>query len=521
MPSVGQVSSGVSAGLSLAKSVAPKALGSLLPFMSNPWTAAAVIGGTALLTLIDKIGAGRRAADKMTGTGGPQDILNKQLAAISASQSSAEEKAQATDKAWRGFLTAANEFAQANPKQSKVVQQAIYQTPQLTTTVQNLLGKNPLSEEYTSTAAPGIATGAAGKNPGPSTWGTIGQVGLNVGLPLAVNAMQGRSVGSVATNPGGGGGQRTMDLQLNPESGQWEYPVASSGGDWQGPNLPPGGGNTNTGGGGNSLLGQLLPQLISGGTSLIGGYVASRAAGRAADTQSAASDRAAELQAQSGREAIDFQRETLRQQQQNQQPWIDAGTGALRTIGDITSAPGYAWNETFTPPKPEDVLNDPAIKFQLAQGQRALDQYLRSKGKAMGGKAVKEVTSYGQGVAAQGYKDLYSRAADEYNTRYNTFANERSAELNPQFSLAGLGQTATNQLGSNLGTTGGNVADIGMQTAQQVANQQTAGANARASGYVGSANAWGNAIANIGNNVLDQYTYDQYGRRVPINRMAA
>lgn len=485
MPTIGQVASLSSTGLGVALP--------LLTSLSNP-VSAAIAGAVGLVALVDKIGQGRKAANKMTGTGGPQDILNKQLAAISSSQSSAEEKSSATDKAWRDFLGAANQFAAANPKQAKVVQQAIYQTPQLTSTVQNLLGRDPLAGDYTSIAAPGMSQGQTMPNPGPSVAGTLARTGLNVGLPFLMNQIQGRKIGDISTSPG--------VPEWNPETGQWETSASTP---TFGTNVPRGtsaGAGARTGDGApQSLLQRLLPQLISGGTSVLGGIIASRAAGRAANVQAGAAERAAELQSQAARDALQFNREALTQQQQNLQPWISAGGGALRSIQDIVAQP-------FAMPTPEEAMGDPGIQFQLQQGQRALEQYQRRRGISLSGKAIKDIETFSQGVASTGYQDVVNRRLQE-----------RQANLNPLFSLAGLGQDTTQSLVSQIGASGARAGDIGMTGAARAGEFGTQAAMARASGYGAQGNIWGGTFGQIGQNVLDQYTLNQILQRVPINSM--
>jgi hypothetical protein len=505
MPSIGQIASPASIGL-----------GTVLPLvtsLSNP-VSAAIAGGVELLALIDKIGQGRKAANKFTQNGGPQDIINKQLAAISSSAASAEEKAQATEKAWTDFLGAANQFAAANPKQATVVKQAIYKTPDLTNTVQSLMGKNPLDASFTNLAAEGMATGNTKPNPGPSVAGTLLKTGLSVGLPFAMDKLQGvRGIGAIASNPGGfdpetgealggvagnvGGGSSTLSKIVGAVTG-----AAGAGGN---------GGATQ---GNSSLLSRLLPTLISSGTSLLSGAIGARAAGKAADVQADAATEAARLNAQAGKDALQFNKDALAQQQRNIQPWIDAGTGALRSIGDIVNAPGYGWTETYKPPTYEEAMMDPGIQFQLNRGQQALQAYERANGTLLSGKAVKDIQEQAMGIAATGYGDVNSRKLQTYNTNYNTFANERSAKLNPELSLAGLGQTSVGQINSDVGNAGAQGGNIALTTANRVGDQQTNAAAARASGYVGSGNAIGGAVANVGNNILNTVTIQDLLKRL-------
>jgi hypothetical protein len=68
--------------------------------------------------------------------------------------------------------------------------------------------------------------------------------------------------------------------------------------------------------------------------------------------------------------------------------------------------------------------------------------------------------------------------SQEYTNAFNRYQAERQARLNPLQSLTGMGQTTAQQIGQ-----------AGMQAAQGIGQTQMAGAAARASGYVGGANA--------------------------------
>jgi len=80
---------------------------------------------------------------------------------------------------------------------------------------------------------------------------------------------------------------------------------------------------------------------------------------------------------------------------------------------------------------------------------------------------LKGAQRYGQDLASQ-----------EYMNAFNRYQAERNAQLNPLQSLAGVGQTATNQLGQ-----------AGQMMAGNVGQALGAAAQARASGYIGGANA--------------------------------
>ncbi len=119
--------------------------------------------------------------------------------------------------------------------------------------------------------------------------------------------------------------------------------------------------------------------------------------------------------------------------------------------------------------------SDPSYKWRLDQGQQALERSSAARGMLGSGNRLAALMDYGQGAASQ-----------EYGAQYNRLA-----------SMAGIGQTATNsgiQAGQNFANqTGQN----SMNAAANTGNAGMAGANAQASGQIGSANAWGTALGSV------------------------
>lgn len=114
-----------------------------------------------------------------------------------------------------------------------------------------------------------------------------------------------------------------------------------------------------------------------------------------------------------------------------------------------------------TTPDYSAFYNSPDYQFTFGEGQRAVNSGLAARGLSNSGRAMKELTRYGQGAAS---------------TQLNTYRNALAA-------MAGVGQ----QTASNVGTQG-------MQTGQIVGQNTQSAADARASGYLGSANSWNSAI---------------------------
>jgi hypothetical protein len=179
------------------------------------------------------------------------------------------------------------------------------------------------------------------------------------------------------------------------------------------------------------------------GSAVLGAYGANRAAG----TQSGAANRAADLQQQQFERQIELQA-----------PYRQAGERALNKLEGASD---------YTPFGMQQFQQDPGYAFRLSEGQKGLDRQAAARGGLISGGALKAAQRYGQEMGSQ-----------EYTNAFNRYQTERNARLNPLQSLAGVGQTATNQLGQ-----------AGQNYATSAGNAFGAAGQAQASGYMGMANA--------------------------------
>jgi hypothetical protein len=124
-----------------------------------------------------------------------------------------------------------------------------------------------------------------------------------------------------------------------------------------------------------------------------------------------------------------------------------------------------------------DFTEDPGYAFRQSEGLKALDRSASARGGLLSGGALKGIQRFGQDLASQ-----------EYGNAFNRYQTNRSNQLNPLQSLMGAGQTATNTL-----TT------ASMQQGQNSATNAYNAGQARASGYVGQANALSGALSGVGN----------------------
>jgi hypothetical protein len=180
-----------------------------------------------------------------------------------------------------------------------------------------------------------------------------------------------------------------------------------------------------------------------GGSAVLGMYSANKAAG----AQAGAADRAGALQQQQFERQVELQA-----------PFREAG---MRALPELEAASRY------TPFGMGEFQADPGYAFRLSEGQKALDRQAAARGGLISGGALKAAQRYGQEMGSQ-----------EYTNAFNRYQTERQARLGPLQSLAGVGQSSVGQLGQ-----------AGQAMATGVGEAGAAAAQARASGYMGGANA--------------------------------
>lgn len=243
--------------------------------------------------------------------------------------------------------------------------------------------------------------------------------------------------------------------------------------------------------------------------AIVGGSIAAAGIGAvgsnmAAGKQAGAAKNAQQLEYEQQQQALDFQKQEWQTQQGNMAPWIKAGQGAIGTLSGLENqglqgqGPLAAWNQQFQAPTLEQAQNEPGYQFALQQGQGALTNSAAASGNLLTGNTGEALQHFGQQLGEENYQNVYNRAMQQYQQHYNEFQQGQSNLFNRYASIAGLGQTATGQLGSEGSTAAGNFANIsltgGAQQAQQINN---AGA-AQASGYAGATNAITGGLNNLG-----------------------
>jgi hypothetical protein len=162
---------------------------------------------------------------------------------------------------------------------------------------------------------------------------------------------------------------------------------------------------------------------------------------------SGASDRAADLQYEQYQDTV-----------RRQKPFYDVGVNTLPELVEASKYKNFGMDQFQA---------DPGYAFRLSEGQKALERSAAARGGLLSGGTGKALQRFGQEMGSQ-----------EYTNAFNRYQAERTARLQPLQSLTGMGQS-----------TGQQISQSGQQMASNVGDAMGSAAAARASGYVGQANA--------------------------------
>ena len=248
-----------------------------------------------------------------------------------------------------------------------------------------------------------------------------------------------------------------------------------------------------------------------GGAIVGSAVIGSLASSRASSAQQQSAGEATQAQRDIANEQVALQREQYLKQLELNEPFRQAGlTGTNMLLAQLQGpnasakfggVPGYDPASAMKNFGAADFQTDPGYAFRLSEGMKALDRTAAARGGLLSGATLKGAQRYGSDLASQEYQNAFNRyqanralQAQEYGNAFNRFQTERTNTLAPLQSLAGVGQSATQQAqqaSQNYATGAANT--LGAFGAAQGSNIIGAG-NARASGYVGGANAIGSSV---------------------------
>jgi len=214
---------------------------------------------------------------------------------------------------------------------------------------------------------------------------------------------------------------------------------------------------------------------------------------KAAKAQEEAAGQASQVAKESTDKQLELMRQIWEQQQRDQAPYLGEGQQAIKQLGHLTlngdnfqsylKGRGLGGGQFST--------NNPQYQFLQKQGMQALDRSAAARGMGYSGAQLKALNEYGQGLASQQYDKEYDRAAQEYANYYNRLASLSQGGQQAAQSLGGMGSNYSANAANTLGS-----------LSSQLQNNIGQGANARASGYIGKANAIGGGIQQMTDNAF-------------------
>ncbi|MDN8066335.1 hypothetical protein [Burkholderia vietnamiensis] len=240
---------------------------------------------------------------------------------------------------------------------------------------------------------------------------------------------------------------------------------------------------------------------------------------------------AAQTQADAANNSAALQNAQWQQTQKNLKPYMDLGQSA---INPLLTAMGYTRSGTgqnrasfgglssndvggqsvdswtvdpnnplqqrfsyadFQAPTAAQAAATPGYQFTLTQGLKSVQNSAAARGLGTSGAALKGAAGYATGLADSTYNDVFNRALSTYNANFgkaqNVFNMNYTSAANNVNRLSGLVSNGQNAAATN--------GSLGAAAAGNIGNTLMNGANAQASGIVGSSNALSNALSGVGN----------------------
>lgn len=196
-------------------------------------------------------------------------------------------------------------------------------------------------------------------------------------------------------------------------------------------------------------------------------------------------NKAAGAQEKASQNTVQEQQREYDQARADQAPWRTTGSSALDQIAklyglDTTDANGNTVKGTGKADL-SSFATSPDFKFNLGQGEDAINRSAAARGGLLSGAAVKQGAQYASGLAD----------------------NEFSGYVNRLSTTAGLGQAATNATQA-----------AGTSAANSIGAAYTNAGNARASAYDQSGQTIGNSVNGLASNYA-LYKYLNSGSSIP------
>ena len=184
---------------------------------------------------------------------------------------------------------------------------------------------------------------------------------------------------------------------------------------------------------------------------------------------SRAASKAARAQQQAAEQQMQLEREMFNRQVELQEPFRQIGLTNLNRLAALYGEGG----EFARAPTMDQLQLDPGYGFRLGEGMKALERSAAARGGLLSGSILKGAQRYGQEMGSMEYQNAFDRAM-----------RQRSVVTNALSGLGGLGPVSAGEMGG-----------AAQRYATGAGNALMAGGQARASGYIGQANALSNALS--------------------------
>ena len=234
------------------------------------------------------------------------------------------------------------------------------------------------------------------------------------------------------------------------------------------------------------------------GLEIIGAGLNYKASKKASQAQQEGAAQASAVAKDTADRQLELQRQIWEKQQADQKPYLEQGQYGIGRLGDLMKQGAGQLNNPFDTYLASKGLaggkfdtNNPAYQFQLKQGQQALDRSAAARGMGYSGAQMKASQAYGQGLASQEYDKQYNRASGEFGDYYNRLAGLSQGGQQAANTLGSYGNQYATGASNTLGSLGG-----------YLQNNLGQAANARASGYIGGANAINGGIQGLTDNAF-------------------
>lgn len=185
------------------------------------------------------------------------------------------------------------------------------------------------------------------------------------------------------------------------------------------------------------------------------------------------------------------------------EPYMGAGTTGIGTLTDLARRPEFRY---------EDYASGPAFDFLLKEGGRAIENSASARGIAQSGNTLKELTQFGQGLAATHYQDAFDRYNQGIQNQLNI--GRSLSDIGLQGTRMGTGaalelggQQAANTLGAGYAQAGDTsdtarfLANLGTRAGETANLLNVGGGDIRAAGRMATGAANVGMVNNSANNL--------------------